>query len=321
MNCIRRPKRAVTLAAAALMAALTLAVLGALLWRDHELLLAYDWQVRWGPLVGAFGVYAVGLLMAATVWADMMAALGSRLGTRTHIRYYCLTQLTKRLPGTVWYVAGRGYLYGRQGDSLALVTVASGVELAVSVVAGALVSVGFLAGSALELAMDEVGRGQWLLLILLLGGGLALLQPRVLRWVMARVKAELPVELPARRLLRWVTAYALIWMAGGAIVYLVIQALLPTQTGHLGYILGVWSLVGVLSVTVFFLPSNLGFTEVGLSLLLARILPSSFAVFIAVFVRLLLLVFEIVGVGVVLLIDWGRGRAAKETATPTSRPQ
>lgn len=317
MNRIRRPKRAVTLGAAALMAALTLAVLGALLWRDREVLLAYDWRVRWGPLAAALGVYGVGLLLAAAVWADIMAALGSGLGARTHIRYYCLTTLTKRLPGTVWYVAGRGYLYGRQGDSLGLVTVASGVELAVSVVAGALVSVGFLAGSAL----DAIGRGQWAVLIVLLGGGLALVQPRVLRWVMARVRAELPVDLPAWRLLRWVAAYALIWVVGGVIVFLAIQALLSTQTGHLGYILGVWSLVGVLSVTVFFLPSNMGFTEVGLSLLLARILPSSFAVFIAVFLRLLLLVFEIVGVGMVLLIDWSRGRAAKETAAPVSRPQ
>lgn len=321
MNKLRRPPRALTVAAAAVMAALTLGVLGALLWRDRELLLAYDWQVRWGPLAAALGVYGVGLLLAAAVWADIMAALGSRLGARTHIRYYCLTTLTKRLPGTVWYVAGRGYLYGRQGDSLGLVTVASGVELAVSVVAGVLVSVGFLAGSALEQGTKEVGRGQWVALIVLLGGGLALVQPRVVRWLMARVRADLPVELPPLRLLRWVAGYALIWTVGGVIVYLAIQALLPGASGQLGYVIGAWSLVGVLSVTVFFLPSNLGFTEVGLSLLLARILPSSFAVFVAVFVRLLLLVFEIVGVGVILLIDQARGRAGKETATPASHPQ
>ncbi|MCC6165593.1 MAG: hypothetical protein IT329_00055 [Caldilineaceae bacterium] len=299
------------------LATLTLGILGALLWRDRYMLLSYDWQVRWRPLAAGFGVYLVALLMAGAVWADIMAALGSRLGTRTHIRYYCLTTLTKRLPGTVWYVAGRGYLYSRQGDSLGLVTVASGIELAVSVVAGVLVSLGFLAGSAL----DAIGRGQWTALIVLLGGGLALLQPRVLRRLAARFGLTIPVELGAAQLLRWVVGYSLIWMAGGGIVYLAIQALLPTETGHLGYILGVWSLVGVLSVTVFFLPSNLGFTEVGLSLLLARILPASFAVFVAVFVRLLLLVFEIVGVGVVLLIGQGRARAPKDVATPASRPQ
>jgi hypothetical protein len=317
MNRVWRPSRAVTVAAAATMAALTLAVLGALLWRDRAVLLAYDWQVRWGPLAGALGVYGVGLLLAAAVWADIMAALGSRLGARTHIRYYCLTTLTKRLPGTVWYVAGRGYLYGRQGDSLGLVTVASGVELAVSVVAGALVSVGFLAGSAFE----EVGRGQWLMVVILLGIGLALVQPRVVRWAMVRVKAELPVELPPLRLLRWLAAYTLIWMVGGIIVYLAIQALLPGEAGQLGYVIGAWSLVGVLSVTVFFLPSNLGFTEVGLSLLLARILSSSFAVFVAVFVRLLLLLFEIIGVAVILLVDQAHGGASNDATTPASRPQ
>lgn len=300
MRWARRPSPTVTLLAALLMAALTMGVLGALLWRDRELLLSHDWQIRWQPLVGALALFGVGLLMAAAVWADIMAALGSRLGAATHIRYYCLTQLTKRLPGTLWYVAGRGYLYGRQGDSLGLVTVASGVELAVSVLAGALVSLGFWAVSALEVGSEQ----RWALAALA-AAGLVLVHPRLIGWVMARVGRQLPVSLPMARLLVWVIGYALIWVIGGLILNLAIRALLPdidlagAQTW--AYVIGAWSLVGVLSVTVFFLPSNLGFNEVGLSLLLARILPSSFAVFVAVFVRVLLIVFEIVGVGVVLL--------------------
>lgn len=298
-------------AAVLLMAGLTLGVLGALLWRDRELLLAHEWQVRWQPLVAAFGIYGVGLLLAAWVWADIMAALGSKLGATIHIRYYCLTHLSKRLPGTLWYLAGRGYLYGRHGDSLGLVAVASGLELAVSVLAGGLVSLGFLAGSALDAAAGRL----WVL-IGLMAVGLALVQPRVVRWAMARLKQEVPAELSMARLLRWVAGYALIWMVGGVIVYGSILALLPLEGNHLAYVIGVWTLVGVLSVTVLFLPSNLGFTEIGLSLLLARIMPSSFAVFIAVFVRILILVFEIVGVGVVLLVTQVRARKTQEPATP-----
>src|SRR5690606_11910342 len=119
---------------------------------------------------------------------------------------------------------------------------------------------------------------------------------------------------PAARLLRWVVGYVLIWVIGGLILYAAIAALLPVTWDRLGYVIGVWSLMGVLSVTVLLLPSNLGFTEVGLSLLLARILPSSFAVFVAVFVRLLVLAFEIVGVGVVLGAIWGRDRPAAQAA-------
>lgn len=313
MNRTRRPPRARTLAAAFVMAALALGVLGALLWRDRHVLITYEWQVRWSPLAAALGLYGVGLLLAAAIWADIMAALGSRLGAVTHIRYYCMTTLAKRLPGTVWYVAGRGYLYGRQGDSLGLVTVASGLELAVSVLAGGLVSLGFLTRSVLEM-----GRGQWAVLIVLVAVGLALVQPRVVRWVMARVQRELPVDLPAARLLRWVVGYVLIWVIGGLILYAAIAALLPITWDRLAYVIGVWSLVGVLSVTVLLLPSNLGFTEVGLSLLLARILPSSFAVFVAVFVRLLILAFEIVGVGVVLGAIWGRDRTTSRVQPPAA---
>jgi hypothetical protein len=50
----------------------------------------------------------------------------------------------------------------------------------------------------------------------------------------------------------------------------------------------------VLSYAVFFLPNNLGFTEVGLSLLLANLVPSSFAVIIAVLTRFSILIYEII---------------------------
>lgn len=308
-----RPSRTITVAAMLLMAGLTLGVLGILLWRDRELLLSHDWQVRWEPLAAAFGIYSLGLLLAAAVWADIMAALGSRLGTTTHIRYYCITHLGKRLPGTLWYLAGRGYLYGRHGDSLGLVTVASGLELAGLVVAGGAVSVGFLAGSWLEAAG---GRG-WMVAVLM-AFGLALMHPRILRWAALRVKVEIPAELRMARLLRWAAGYALIWMSGGVIVYWTILALLPLEGGHLAYVIGAWTLVGVLSMTVLFLPSNLGFTEVGLSLLLARILPPSFAVFVAIFVRILILAFEIAGVGIVLLVTYWRARRIQQPTTPPS---
>jgi hypothetical protein len=61
-------------------------------------------------------------------------------------------------------------------------------------------------------------------------------------------------------------------------------------------------LVGTLSFMMLFLPSNLGFTEVGLSLLLATIIPSSLAVIVAVITRIFLLLCEIVGIPILIFL-------------------
>jgi hypothetical protein len=77
-------------------------------------------------------------------------------------------------------------------------------------------------------------------------------------------------------------------------------------------LIGSWSLVGTLSFLVFFLPSNLGFSEVGWSLLLATLVPSALAVVVAVVNRIIVLIYEIVTVaGILLLIRLARRPSRK----------
>ena len=70
--------------------------------------------------------------------------------------------------------------------------------------------------------------------------------------------------------------------------------------------------VGVLSVVVFVLPSNFGLTEVGLSLLLSAIMPSSLAVVVAVLTRVLMTIFSALACGMIVAATtlWRRQRAA-----------
>jgi glycosyltransferase 2 family protein len=275
----------------------SIALLIVLIYRQYDVLRDYRWNLHWVFILGGFGALLPGLLLAAAVWADLMRSLGSRVRFVDHIRYYCITHLGRRLPGTLWYVAGRSYFYKQHNESLKLVATASGLELIISVVSGALVTILFSAYAFRALpSLYLIG------LLGVLALGVALTHPQVIHQILRRMKLPIPHPLRYVEIVRWLIGYGLIWIAGGIVLFMIVNAVTALALFHLPFIITIWSLVGTLSITVFFLPSNLGFTEVSLSLLLSTLVPSSLAVVIALLVRLALLAYEIVGAGGVVLI-------------------
>ena len=297
----RLPQRSrlVQLGLVTLMLGASLLILGTLVWRERETLLTYDWFIQWGDIGLAFALLLLGLITAAMVWADLMIGLGSRIHFIEHARIYCMAHLARRLPGTLWYVAGRGVLYKQRGESLRTMALASSLELVIMVLAGVVVTLAFFSVSLRDLPrVYPVALGALLLL------SLTALHPRSVHWLLQRLPRAVDAEqLPVLgiwQIGRWVVSYATIWIVGGAVFFLVARSITSIGMNQLAYLIGGWSLVGTLSITVFFLPSNLGFTEVGLALLLANLVPSSLAVLIALLLRIALLLFELVAVMVIL---------------------
>lgn len=277
--------------------ALTLAILAFLLYRERELLLQLQWRFNPWLISSAFLAYVSALIMVVLVWADLMRSFGSTLSTATHIEYFCLSHLAKRLPGTVWYLAGRSYLYKQVDEPLRRVTFASSVELLITFLSGALTTLLFLGYLVTQLtALPWWG---WFLLAAL---GLLLLHPRSLHYWSRRFNlSDLPT-LHFGRLLLWVALYSLSWIIGGFILFATCHLVTAIPVAQLPYLIGSWSLIGTSAILVFFLPSNLGFSEVGLSLLLATIVPSTLAVVIAILNRIVVLIYEILGVGSLLAL-------------------
>ena len=284
--------------------ACTLAILAFLLYRERDLLLQIQWRFDPWLIIGAFLAYGVGLLMALLVWADLMRCFGSALPATTHMEYFCLSHLAKRLPGTVWYLAGRSYLYKQAGEPLRRVTFASSVEVLITILSGLLTSLLFFGYS-----LTNVTRLPWWGWIGLTALGLLLLHPRSLHYWSHRFNiSDLPT-LHFGRLLLWLALYSLAWMVGGLILWVVCNLVVAVPLSALPYLIGCWSLIGTLAFLVFFLPSNLGFSEVGLSLLLATIGPSALAVVIAIVNRVIVIIYEIAAIALVVwLIRFVRRR-------------
>ena len=277
-------------------------VLYVLVYRQWDVIAAYDWHLHWGAMLASLVLFGVNLMLAAWVWARIMNAVGGQIELSRHIRYYCLSNIGKRLPGTLWYLAGRGYLYRRIGVSLRLVSMASGIEVVVALISGILVSLLF----AFPM-MRTLPRPYLLVLAGIVVLGIAMSHPRTVGWLLSRlgISPQDARGLNYTRLLEWFVSYTLIWIIGGAVLYTVANAITTINIQHLPYIVGSWSLVGVIvSISAFFSPSNIGLTEIGLSLLLANIMPSSVAVLVVLFSRLLLLLYEMMWAAVYLGVSW-----------------
>ena len=266
-------------------------ILGYLVYRDRRLILEYRWELNLIPALISFLLYTLALFTIAGIWAWMMNTLSKKLDFATHFRYFTISNVSKRLPGTLWYIASRAHLYRAEGIDPKLTSLASGMELLVSTVASILVSLMF--GFSL-LFESQVNIIAVTVLFALCG---VLLHPRTIVWLSKLIKVEI-AQLSYFTLLKWVISYCFNWIIAGCLLFVIGNILTSLPIEQLDYFIGIFSLIGALSTLMFFLPSNFGIAEVGLSLFLSRILPTYIAVAIAVSFRLLVTLYDIVWAGI-----------------------
>ncbi len=270
------------------MLGISVAILGVIVYRQWDVLVSYPWEFRPFPLLASFAFYSADLFLVVWVWSEMMKKLGHPMGFWKHFRYYCMTNLAKRIPGTVWYIAGRAQFYKDDGGVPRRVTsILSGVEVGVSVIAAILVSLVFGLPILLryQVSLWVVGG--------VLVGSMLVLHPRALAFAMKRLGADVSM-FGYQDLLVWIGTYALVWMGGGGMLFFICRIIVPVDLSAFGYMIGCWTLVGLLGVVFFFSPSNLGVSEVGFSLLLATVMPPPIAVVVALVVRLVPFLYELV---------------------------
>ena len=271
-----------------------LGIMGYLVYREREVLLTYPWQFRPIPLVLSFVLFSLDLLVVALIWGWIMNTLSKKIGYREHFRYFTVANVAKRIPGTIWYIASRAQLYHQEGIDYKLTSLASGMELAISVMSSVLVSLLFGISIILHYSVSPIVLGIAFLLAALL------LHPRVINQFFTWLKVE-ATPFSYKDIVLWVLAYLFAWILGGILLFVIGNIITPISTQHMGYFIGSYGLVSLLTTTLFFSPSNLGISELGLSLLLTNIMPSSVAVVLALLARLLIILYEFIWAGLCIL--------------------
>lgn len=262
-------------------------ILSYLIYSQREVLIAYDWDIDWTLVFISFIVFSLDLLLVVIVWTWLMNSMAKKLNFSVHFVYYSISNITKRIPGTIWYIASRAQLYKSNQIDYKITTVTSGVEYAIATLSSVLVSLVF----AIPIIID-FGYSPYLFIFVILIGSI-LVHPRFISWVFKKLNIE-ATSLSYRLIIQSLVLYTLIWILGGVVLFFIAKSIYPLEFSNLPYVIGAWSIVGFITSVLLFLPTNLGLTEVGISLLLTNIMPSSIAVIIAVVARIFITVFELV---------------------------
>ena len=264
------------------------------MYRERDTLSTYLLKMDARQLLAVTGWYLLDLAIYIAAWAAIMTTLGGRVGWAHHARIFCIANAAKRLPGTLWYVGGRAALYDRLDIPARVVVLASAFEGALIWLSGLAISVPILVVALPNRRWIWLGLG-----ILLLVG---LLNPKTLRWILRRAaKNDVSRSTALLPVYGWLLLYMVGWGVGGVLLAAVVAIFETPPIKQLPYVVGTWTVAGTASMLVTFLPSNFGVTEVTLIALLSKVIPAGVAVLVAVSVRLLTTLLDVLLGGLVYL--------------------
>jgi hypothetical protein len=269
-------------------------------------------EVSLGALSAAFVATLAGVFCAILSWRAVLADLGSPLRVRHAVGIVGIGQLGKYLPGSLWPVVAQMEL-GRAHDvPRKRSAVASLLVIVVALTAG-----GLLAAATLPFAARG-SLGPYRPVFLVPAAGLVLLHPRVFNAAAARglrmlKRAPLEQGLSFRgtaAALGWALAQ---WLCWGFAVWLLGRGLPGAHGPLLAVSLGAYALAWSAGFLFLVAPAGAGVREGALVLLLAPSLGAAEALGVALLVRLLTTVADVVW-GAVAFAEgggrWARGRAA-----------
>lgn len=265
-----------------------LSFLGYRMYTNWGVLSTYSWEIRALPLALSFSVYTLELGLATLGWNSIMARLAGLAEFRKNLKIYWSANLGKLLPGTVWYIGGRAYLYEQEGVAKTLTAMNSVLELLLLVLGGAVVTLFFLPFLAVSKWLENP-----LVLAALVPLGLVLVHPWSIRCLWRRVgRAETVESLRWRDTLAWLTIYAGVWIGGGLVLFCAVNVFYPLPLARLPQVISIWALSELTTYVSLVSPGGLGLREVALSILLGYYVPAPIAVVIALAVRIGLIVYE-----------------------------
>lgn len=254
---------------------------------DSLLAVRNNFQI--GPILLTIPVYFTGLYAASIVWGKMMNDLTTPLPMRQHQNIYIVTHAARRLPGSVWHVLGRIAWYERLGIRKGITAFANVLETVLIVLSGLVIVAVFfpLLTNKSGIALWQLGLG--------IGIGLLAIHPRFIQLIMKKLGQE-PAshKISYPLVFKWFIYYLVIWLTGGTVLFLIVQAMNPVPLSLWPVCIVIWCTAGVAGMLIIILPSGLGLNEATISLLLALHIPSSIGVAAAIIIRILLTLYEFI---------------------------
>lgn len=281
---------------------MSILIIAGILMGNWETLVAFDWQITPIWLLIGLLLLLVNFALNAWVWHLLSDRLVDSHNARFNIKVWCYANLLRRIPGTVWFVAGRAMQYEKIGVSKLRVSILSGIELALILGAGLLTGLVALPILILTPAFQETLKGSWLLIPIFVLVGL-LLHPRVLGKIWGRLgQSDLQEQPTWRDISLWVGLFVLAWVTGGFTLFSTINFVHSLPISEFIPILGIWVVANTVSVAGALTIGGFGLREISLTVLLSQIVPAPVALVISLLMRVIWLAAELLGALVSLLL-------------------
>lgn len=281
------------------------------LWRSftNPELAQFEWHFRPLPIGLGLSILLTASAMTAVLWLAIYRGLGGRVETRDALRVFLVTNIGKYLPGKVMHAAGRVALLQERGQAASIGVTSVLVELALSLLGAALLSI-----ISIPILLREQGLAEQLapigwLSYLALPVGLVGLHPRVMGLLLRIASKRLPgrsVELctdlpPYRTILLLLIGYVLTWFTMSVALFATAHTVYPLDWSWLPAVSGIAALSYLFGLAVPFAPAGLGAREGLMTLLLATMMPPPAAAVTSVLFRIVSISAEMLAAGLSVL--------------------
>jgi len=258
----------------------------------------YHWAIRYEALALAFLVYSVDLWLATVAWHTVCRVVMGEHPYLAGTRGYVTSLLFRRLPSGLFGIGSRLYLYEKMGRRWPETATAMAIEWVSTVIAGGLVGLTYVVSQPAVPWPGKIG----LLAVGIAAAGVA--QPRLIAYAGRRVSRSWPSDssepgVSIVHISGWQSAgivglYALVWIWGGLLLFVIVRALAEVPMYEVVRITGLWALAGTVGSLVVILPSGLGLVEMTLGTLLIGVVSAPVAAASAIGMRLVVTVGEFV---------------------------
>jgi uncharacterized membrane protein YbhN (UPF0104 family) len=272
-----------------------LLIVAVMLFQNWAELVAFQWEVNYLSAVWSLVLCIATWLLFGFNWTLMTQKLGSEQSLRDGMRLYYLSSVAKFIPGRIWYVASRVYVYSLKGVSKTVTSLALIIETALLILSGTIVY-------ALAFLLSPVSHPfegwEFLPFLIIIPLVIILVYPSFLitlvNSVLTRLgRARVSPNLSYRDTLLWLILYAFNWCVGGAVLYYLTNTLWAVSPSHFPVMLEGVCLSGVISLIFIVIPVGLGAREIALVYLLSPPIPMPVAIASSLVFRIWLILGEV----------------------------
>ncbi len=271
-------------------------------------------QVNWWYVaVGSLWALAFRYLLIY-IWRVILRSLGTETlpGYAIMAEVFAKAWISRYIPGTVTWIAGKVYMASQFGISKSRLAVSSLLEGGMQVVAAVTISL-LLIGFNPHISSIPL-YVRVLTVVVSVVSLFVLLPPifnRLLHVAHVTIKKQSPsdeLRINGKAVIRSFLLFAFGTILNGAASYFIVIAIWPHgSTSLFFYLVGAFNLAGAIGMATPFLPSGIGVRDGVLLLLLGAVMPKEVALAITVFSRLWQVAVDAVFLGITVFVSRMKG--------------